>query len=1322
MLGLKLMIFEAYKLLNIFNMKKITLLLAMLVVSFGYSQTLPIDFEESDDSNIFASVSDGGTFNIIDDADNAGESVGEFSGKVGGALYDHINVPLTTSLDIAATNTISFRVKQTTTEGTTSHLFKLQPNGGTGSNQEVAFTTEYDVWKDVSLTYSGTGTYNELIIFFDFNSASVSGTYLIDDIVASSGTPAAAYDLPFDFETSPVTSNWEGFEGAGITVEAVAAPQTTGNSSTNLAKIIRNGGQAFAGVVTTVDTALDFSTNSTITARIWTSAPIGTKIMFKTEEVDNAGNNSGEKDVFTTKTGEWEDLVFDFAGVGSTAHTKLVIIPDNGNVGDGSAASTFYFDDIIQAAPTAASQTITVSIDVSADPGGVNIVTPTVSGNWAEYAATVDPNNANKYSYTFAEGVTSAEFVWKVYGTSAGDVQESLTSLVGGGAIENNLAATLPTGNGINTDYSTYCNRTVASDSGDFVAPTFIFNSFKQVGVTYTELVLTADSGDSYAIDYSVNDYSEYHGPGATDNGDGTYTVIVDPSSAFTYLWYNITTSTQEDLSACDSSNRDHAAGDSEADSFGVCPTTASQTITVSIDVSADPGGVNIVTPTVSGNWAEYAATVDPNNANKYSYTFAEGVTSAEFVWKVYGTSAGDVQESLTSLVGGGAIENNLAATLPTGNGINTDYSTYCNRTVASDSGDFVAPTFIFNSFKQVGVTYTELVLTADSGDSYAIDYSVNDYSEYHGPGATDNGDGTYTVIVDPSSAFTYLWYNITTSTQEDLSACDSSNRDHAAGDSEADSFGVCPTTASQTITVSIDVSADPGGVNIVTPTVSGNWAEYAATVDPNNANKYSYTFAEGVTSAEFVWKVYGTSAGDVQESLTSLVGGGAIENNLAATLPTGNGINTDYSTYCNRTVASDSGDFVAPTFIFNSFKQVGVTYTELVLTADSGDSYAIDYSVNDYSEYHGPGATDNGDGTYTVIVDPSSAFTYLWYNITTSTQEDLSACDSSNRDHAAGDSEADSFGVCPTTASQTITVSIDVSADPGGVNIVTPTVSGNWAEYAATVDPNNANKYSYTFAEGVTSAEFVWKVYGTSAGDVQESLTSLVGGGAIENNLAATLPTGNGINTDYSTYCNRTVASDSGDFVAPTFIFNSFKQVGVTYTELVLTADSGDSYAIDYSVNDYSEYHGPGATDNGDGTYTVIVDPSSAFTYLWYNITTSTQEDLSACGSSNRNHTAGVSEADTFGVCPASADVKDNNILNVSVYPNPSNSDWNFRTPNTVINSVEVFNLLGKRVASQRSNNNTEISISTQGLTSGIYIARITTEQGTKSVKLIKN
>ena len=305
---------------------------------------------------------------------------------------------------------------------------------------------------------------------------------------------------------------------------------------------------------------------------------------------------------------------------------------------------------------------------------------------------------------------------------------------------------------------------------------------------------------------------------------------------------------------------------------------------------------------------------------------------------------------------------------------------------------------------------------------------------------------------------------------------------------------------------------------------------------------------------------------------------------------------------------------------------------------------------------------------------------------------------------------------------SQTITVSVDVSEFDGDPGVTINVYNGSgFDEIAATVDSSDPNKFNYTFADGVTEATYFWKTY-TSDQGVGESLVSLVGGGGIENDLAATLGDNNGISTNYSSYCNRTVTSTSGDYVAPTFYLNSFRQVGVTYTELVLTADSGDSYAIDYSKNDYSEFHGPGAVDNGDDTYTVIVDPSSAFTYLWYNRTTSTQEDLSACDASNRDHAAGESEADTFGVCPATAGVNDSSIINVSVYPNPSNSDWKFRTPNTVINSVEVFNLLGKRVASQKSNNNTEVSISTQGLTSGIYIARITTEQGTKSVKLIKN
>ena len=86
-----------------------------------------------------------------------------------------------------------------------------------------------------------------------------------------------------------------------------------------------------------------------------------------------------------------------------------------------------------------------------------------------------------------------------------------------------------------------------------------------------------------------------------------------------------------------------------------------------------------------------------------------------------------------------------------------------------------------------------------------------------------------------------------------------------------------------------------------------------------------------------------------------------------------------------------------------------------------------------------------------------------------------------------------------------------------------------------------------------------------------------------------------------------------------------------------------------------------------------------------------------------------------------ATLSVNYNNITNVSIYPNPSSSNWNFKTANTVITSVDVYNIVGKRVVSQK-NNSSSIAVSTQGLATGIYIARVTTPEGTQSMKLIKN
>ena len=137
-------------------------------------------------------------------------------------------------------------------------------------------------------------------------------------------TYSYAQDLPLDFETSPVTADLIGFDGGVMTVEAVVAPQSTGNTSTKLAKLVKGAGQVWAGAKIILDTPFDFSTKSNIEVRIYTTGPIGSKIEFKAE---GTGASSGAKLAYTTKTGEWETLTFDFSGVTATNLTDLIMIP-----------------------------------------------------------------------------------------------------------------------------------------------------------------------------------------------------------------------------------------------------------------------------------------------------------------------------------------------------------------------------------------------------------------------------------------------------------------------------------------------------------------------------------------------------------------------------------------------------------------------------------------------------------------------------------------------------------------------------------------------------------------------------------------------------------------------------------------------------------------------------------------------------------------------------------------------------------------------------------------------------------------------------------
>ncbi len=73
------------------------------------------------------------------------------------------------------------------------------------------------------------------------------------------------------------------------------------------------------------------------------------------------------------------------------------------------------------------------------------------------------------------------------------------------------------------------------------------------------------------------------------------------------------------------------------------------------------------------------------------------------------------------------------------------------------------------------------------------------------------------------------------------------------------------------------------------------------------------------------------------------------------------------------------------------------------------------------------------------------------------------------------------------------------------------------------------------------------------------------------------------------------------------------------------------------------------------------------------------------------------------------------------NVYPNPTENVWNVKTNNTIINSIQVVDILGKEVISLNPNSS-EAQIDASTLNTGLYFARIESNSGIKTIKLIKN
>ncbi|MBK9733939.1 MAG: T9SS type A sorting domain-containing protein [Saprospiraceae bacterium] len=212
--------------------------------------------------------------------------------------------------------------------------------------------------------------------------------------------------LPIDFEMSPITSDFIDFDGGKATV--IQNPHPTGiNPSNKVAQIVRKDGQVWAGSKLVLKDNLDFKSNTILSLKVFTTAPIGTTVKFKLE-----GVGSTERDVVTKLTNEWETLTWDFTGEPKTFN-NLVFMFDFGKLGNGSEASTFLFDDIEQL--YGGEQ---IDLPVNFEGSVVNYTMTDFGGNKSSLVE--DPTNNNNKVIKVVKTKEAATWAGTTIGTPAG--------------------------------------------------------------------------------------------------------------------------------------------------------------------------------------------------------------------------------------------------------------------------------------------------------------------------------------------------------------------------------------------------------------------------------------------------------------------------------------------------------------------------------------------------------------------------------------------------------------------------------------------------------------------------------------------------------------------------------------------------------------------------------------------------------------------------------------------------------------------------------------------------------------------------------------
>ena len=316
---------------------------------------LPIYFDKEEP---FSGVG-GASFEISKDPDNSSNNTGKVTN--GGNDWETAELILDNPIKIVQGGNNAYSVKIYNPTADTHELMmkleqsddneyiELKQNFSSKGWNTLIFdfsTVTAQAWPNPGGAWDGTADFKKLVFFIDGGKQD-TGTYHLDDIelFISGSSTVTPGTLISSFEDAGSLS---GFDGGAQ--EIIDNPDTSGNSSDKVLKLVKNSGQTWGGHKFTVTDKFKLDSEGKLRVKVW-SPRVGLNFMMKFEDAVGWPNTTATAEVTATSTvaNQWEVLTYDFSGASSSVEWyNLVMFMDNGTMGDGSSNFTIYIDDITQ--------------------------------------------------------------------------------------------------------------------------------------------------------------------------------------------------------------------------------------------------------------------------------------------------------------------------------------------------------------------------------------------------------------------------------------------------------------------------------------------------------------------------------------------------------------------------------------------------------------------------------------------------------------------------------------------------------------------------------------------------------------------------------------------------------------------------------------------------------------------------------------------------------------------------------------------------------------------------------------------------------------